>query len=66
MGGLECKNPTYGALLSGLAVVTVEYSVRGTQMAVFGLMGVDSKGKGVYKGEHSVKVLVEALRALLT
>jgi oleate hydratase len=47
-------------------VFTVEYSVRGAQMAVFGLMGVDRKPKGVYMGEHSIKVLAEALRMLLT
>jgi oleate hydratase len=47
-------------------VFTIEYSVRGAQMAVFGLMGVDRKPKGVYIGEHSVKVLAEALRMLLT
>ena len=47
-------------------VFTVEYSVRGAQMAVFGLMGVDKKVKGVYRGEYNVKVLAEALRMLLT
>jgi oleate hydratase len=45
---------------------TVEYSVRGAQMAVFGLMGVDRKPKKVYMGEHSVGVLVEGLKMLLT
>ncbi len=47
-------------------VFTVEYSVRAAQMAVFGLMGVDRKPKAVYRGEHSVKVLAEGLKMLLT
>jgi oleate hydratase len=47
-------------------VFTVEYSVRGAQMAVFGLMGVDRKPKKAYLGEHSVKVLAEGLEMLLT
>ena len=47
-------------------VFTVEYSVRAAQMAVFGLMGVNKKPKGVYRGEHNVKVLGEALKMLLT
>jgi oleate hydratase len=47
-------------------VFAVEYSVRGAQMVVFRLMGVDRKVTGVYRGEHSVKILAEALRMLLT
>jgi oleate hydratase len=47
-------------------VFTVEYSVKGAQMAVFGLMGVDKEPKSIYKGEHNVKVLAEALKMLLT
>lgn len=47
-------------------VFTVEYSVRGAQMAVFGLMGIDKKPKSIYKGEHSLKVLTEGLKMLFT
>jgi hypothetical protein len=34
-------------------------------MAVFGLMGIDKKPKANYRGEHSVKVLMEGLKTLL-
>ena len=47
-------------------VFTVEYSVRAAQTAVHELMGTKEKPKDIYKGEHDVKVLVEALRMLLT
>ena len=47
-------------------VFTVEYSVRGAQMAVHELMGTNRKPKDIYMGEHNVKVLVDALRMLLT
>ncbi|KAF2418407.1 67 kDa myosin-cross-reactive antigen family protein [Tothia fuscella] len=47
-------------------VFTVEYSVRGAQMAVFELMGLDKKPKTIYKGEHHVDVLAKALQKLLT
>ncbi|KAE9366642.1 67 kDa myosin-cross-reactive antigen family protein [Stipitochalara longipes BDJ] len=47
-------------------VFTVEYSVRCAQMAVHELMGTKEKPKDVYMGEHNVKVLVEALKMLLT
>ena len=47
-------------------VFTVEYSVRSAQLAVHELMQTKEKPKDIYMGEHSVKVLVEALRMLLT
>jgi oleate hydratase len=47
-------------------VFTVEYSVRCAQMAVHELMGTKEKPKDIYMGEHNVKVLVEALKMLLT
>ncbi|KUJ23913.1 myosin-cross-reactive antigen [Mollisia scopiformis] len=49
-------------------VFTVEYSVRGAQMAVKELMGLgkEMRIRDIYKGEHNVKVLVDALRMLLT
>ncbi|KAH6714810.1 myosin-cross-reactive antigen [Leptodontidium sp. MPI-SDFR-AT-0119] len=47
-------------------VFTVEYSVRSAQMAVHEFMGTKHKPKDIYMGEHNVKVLVDALRILLT
>jgi oleate hydratase len=47
-------------------VFTVEYSVRSAKIAVHELMGTKEKPKDIYMGEHSVKVLVDALRMLLT
>ncbi|KFY90811.1 hypothetical protein V498_05809 [Pseudogymnoascus sp. VKM F-4517 (FW-2822)] len=46
-------------------VFTVEYSVRGAQMAVFELMGVDKKPHGMYRGDHSLVVMAEALKMML-
>jgi oleate hydratase len=45
-------------------VFTVEYSVRGAEMAVFGLMGMDREVRGVYKGERDLAVLAKTLVAL--
>jgi len=47
-------------------VFTVEYSVRGAQMAVYELMGLNKKPKSIYKGEHHINVLADTLRKLLT
>ncbi len=46
-------------------VFTVEYSVRGAQMAVFELMGLKKKPKAIYKGEHHPKVMAELLEKFL-
>lgn len=46
-------------------VFTVEYSVRSAQMAVCGLMGLDKKPTGVYKGEYDPRVVVKVLKAIL-
>lgn len=46
-------------------VFTVEYSVRGAQMAVFELMGLKKKPKSIYKGEHDPRVLAKVLEKLL-
>ena len=46
-------------------VFTVEYSVRGAQMAVFELMDLDKKPKSIYKGEYDVEVLTAAMKTLL-
>lgn len=45
-------------------VFTVEYSVRGAETAVYGLMGLDRKPKSVYQGERDVVVLAKTLVAL--
>ncbi|KAF4627074.1 hypothetical protein G7Y89_g11082 [Cudoniella acicularis] len=47
-------------------VFTVEYSVRAAQLAVHELMGTKRKPRDVYRGEHNVKVLLDALKMLLT
>jgi len=47
-------------------VFTVEYSIRSAQIAVHELMGTDQKPKDIYRGEHDVSVLVNALKTLLT
>ncbi len=52
--------------IPGDTVFTVEYSVRAAQIAVHELMKTKEKPKDIYKGEHSIKVLVEALRMLIT
>lgn len=44
-------------------VFTVEYSVRGAQLAVSEFMGT-KKPKDVYSGDHNVMVLAEALKSL--
>ena len=46
-------------------VFTVEYSVRGAQMAAFEMMRLNKKPKSLYKGLHHLKVLREALQAFL-
>jgi oleate hydratase len=46
-------------------VFTVEYSVRTAQTAVFGLFDCGREVTPVYRGDHDVQVLHEALRALL-
>ncbi len=45
-------------------VFTVEYSVRSAQKDVYGLLGHNQTPPAVYKGGQSLKVLVEAYRAL--
>ena len=45
-------------------VFTVEYSVRCAQMAVFGLLGVERAVSPVYRGDHDIGVLFNALKAL--
>ncbi|OCK82675.1 67 kDa myosin-cross-reactive antigen family protein [Lepidopterella palustris CBS 459.81] len=47
-------------------VFTIEYSVRGAQMAVYGLMGLDKKPKPIYKGEYHIGVLTDAMMKIMT
>jgi oleate hydratase len=46
-------------------VFTVEYSIRTAQTAVFGLFGCGREVTPIYRGDHDVQVLHEALQALL-
>ena len=46
-------------------VFTVEYSVRGAQMAVFKLMGLKKSPNANYKGEFNVRVLTASMKTLL-
>lgn len=45
---------------------TMEYSARSAQTAVFTLMGLDRKPHTVFRGDHSVQVLGEALKAIMS
>jgi len=45
-------------------VFTVEYSIRSAQLAVYGLLSLQLKPPGVYKGKFDLRVLLKAFRAL--
>lgn len=45
-------------------VFTVEYSVRSAQTAVFGLLDVQREVSPLYRGDHDITVLFNALQAL--
>jgi oleate hydratase len=45
-------------------VFTVEYSIRSAQTAVYALLKLDRRPPPVYKGTHSLRVLLEAFTAL--
>ncbi len=45
-------------------VFTVEYSIRSAQLAVYGLLGLQLKPPGVYKGKFDPRVLLKVYRAL--
>ena len=45
-------------------VFTVEYSVRTAQSAVFGLLDVEREVSPIYRGDHDIHVLLNALQAL--
>lgn len=46
-------------------VFTVEYSVRTAQKAVFGLLGVKREVTPIYRGDHDIQVMLNALQALM-
>ncbi|MCC3155337.1 oleate hydratase [Hymenobacter sp. BT770] len=46
------------------AVFTVEYSVRSAQMAVYQLLKLDLSPPAVYKGQHEIKVVYNAMKAI--
>ena len=45
-------------------VFTVEYSIRSAQTAVYSLLGIKRTPPPVYKGQHDVRVLLNAFLAL--
>lgn len=45
-------------------VFTVEYSIRSAQLAVYGLLDLQLKPPGVYKGKFDPRVLLKVFRAL--
>jgi oleate hydratase len=47
-------------------VFTVEYSVRTAQTAVYELMELDKKPIPIYKGDHHMDVLLDAMKSLMS
>lgn len=47
-------------------VFTVEYSVRTAQTAVYGLLEMDKKPTTIYKGDHHIDVLFDAMKTMLS
>jgi len=47
-------------------VFTVEYSVRTAQMAVYQLLEMNKKPPPIYKGDHHIDVLFDAMKTMLT
>lgn len=45
-------------------VFTVEYSVRTAQTAVYGLLELDKQPTLIYKGDHHVDVLFNAMKTM--
>ncbi len=46
-------------------VFTVEYSVRSAQVAVTSLLGLKRKVLPVYKGQHDIRVIIEAVKQMI-
>jgi oleate hydratase len=47
-------------------VFTVEYSVRTAQTAVYSLLALDKQPVPMYKGDHHIEVLFDAMKTMLT
>jgi len=47
-------------------VFTVEYSVRTAQTAVYGLLELDRKPIPMYKGDHHIEVLFDAMKTMVS
>lgn len=47
-------------------VFTVEYSVRTAQTAVYGLLELDKKTIPMYKGDHHIDVLFDAMKTMIS
>lgn len=47
-------------------VFTVEYSVRTAQTAVYGLLELDKKPIPMYKGDHHIDVLFDAMKTMIS
>lgn len=45
-------------------VFTIEYSVRSAQIAVYTLLGLNKKPSPIYKGQHNVKVIWNAIKTV--
>jgi oleate hydratase len=45
-------------------VFTVEYSIRSAQLAVYGLLGLELHPPPMYRGDHNLRVLLEAYSVL--
>ena len=45
-------------------VFTVEYSVRSAQLAVYELLKLDKQPPAIYKGQHDVRVLYQAMQTM--
>ena len=45
-------------------VFTVEYSIRSAQTAVYSLLGLDRTPPPVYRGQDSLRILMEAFKTL--
>ena len=46
-------------------VFTVEYSVRSAQTAVYALFNIDKAVTPLYKGQHDIGVLLNAMKTML-
>jgi oleate hydratase len=64
-----CKNLAFIGQFAEVpedVVFTVEYSIRTAQTAVYKLLGLDKKPTPMYQGDHSLSILFDAAKTLLT